>query len=113
MDLMLDVFIAFCGGYLIYSAVDMKKTGILKPGVMIKKDADMTKAKDVAGFIAYMYLKTIIVGGCTLLCGIVGVINDFYGGLGVLQLAMTVIFFFAIVIFGIMTARAQKKYLEI
>lgn len=110
---MLDVFIAFCGGYLVYSAVDMKKTGNLKPGVMVKKDADLSKAKDVAGFIAYMYQKTIIVGICTLICGIVGIVNDTVGGLGMVQLGMTFVFFFAIVAFGIMTAKAQKKYLGI
>ena len=110
---MLDVFIAFCGGYLIYSALDMKKTGSLKQGVMVRKDADLSKAKDIAGFIEYMYLKTIIVGVCTLICGGVGIINDTYGGLGMLQLVLTFVFFFAIVIFGIMTAKAQKKYLGI
>lgn len=113
MDLMLDVFIAFCGGYLAYSAIDMKKTGNLKQGVMVRKDADLSKAKDIPGFIGYMYMKTIVVGICTLICGIVGVVNDLYGGLGMVQLVMTVVFFIAIVAFGIMTAKAQKKYLGI
>ena len=113
MDLMLDVFIAFCGGYLIYSSVDMKKTGSLKKGVMIRKDADLSKAKDIPGFIEYMYLKTIIVGICTLICGGIGIVNDLYGGLGMVQLVMTFVFFVAIVIFGIMMTRAQKKYLGI
>ena len=113
MDLMLDVFIAFCGGYLVYSAMDMKKTGSLKQGVMVRKDADLSKAKDIPGFIAYMYMKTIVVGICTLICGIVGIVNDIYGGFGMVQLVMTFVFFFAIVIFGIMTAKAQKKFLGI
>lgn len=111
MDLMLDVFIAFCGAYLIYSAVDMKKTGSLKQGVMVRKDADLSKADDIPGFIAYMYTKTIAAGVGTFLCGIVGVANDLYGGLGLVQLVMTIVFFVMIVAFGIMTAKAQKKYL--
>lgn len=113
MDLMLDVFIAFCGGYLVYSAADMKKTGTLKQGVMVRKDADLSRAKDIPGFICYMYAKTIVVGIGTLLCGIVGIINDLYGGLGMVQLVMTIVFFVMIVAFGIMTSRAQKKYLGI
>jgi len=113
MDLMLDLFIVFCGAYLVYSAVNMKKTGEIQKGVMVRKDADLSKAKDIPGFIAYMYVKTIVIGISACLCGIVGIINNEFGGLGMLQLIMSVVFFVAIVLFGIITAKAQKKYLEI
>lgn len=111
MDFVLDLFIVFCGAYLIYSVVQMKRTGELTKGVMVRKDADLSNAKDIPGFIDYMYGKTIVVGICTIFCGAVGLVNDTYGGLAMVQLVMTIIFFFAVIIFGIITVRAQKKYL--
>ena len=51
MDLMLDVFMAFFGAYLIYAAVKMKQTGELAKGIMVSKEADLSKAKDIPGYI--------------------------------------------------------------
>ena len=64
MDLMLDVFMAFFGAYLIYAAVKMKQTGELAKGIMVSKEADLSKAKDIPGYIQYMYGKTILMGIC-------------------------------------------------
>ena len=50
-------------------------------------------------------------GICALICGAVGVLNDLYGGLTMVQLIMAVVFFIVVVGFGVMTAKAQKKYL--
>ncbi|MBO5070201.1 MAG: hypothetical protein J6C37_07555 [Roseburia sp.] len=113
MDFVLDLFIALCGAYLIYAAVNMKRTGEIPAGVMIRKGVDLSGAKDIPGFISYMYGKTVVVGICTIVCGVVGLVNDTYGGLGMVQLVMTFLFFAAVVIFGIVATRAQKKYLGI
>lgn len=113
MDFMLDLFIAFCGAYMIYAAVKMKRTGEIPEGIMVRKGADLSHAKDIPGFIGYMYGKTVVVGICTIVCGAVGLVNDTYGGLGMVQLVMTIVFFIAVVIFGIVATRAQKKYLGI
>ncbi len=111
MDLILDVFMAFFGGYLVYAAVKMKQTGELAKGIMVSKDADLSKAKDIPGYVQYMYGKTILMGVCALVCGAVGVLNDLYGGLTMVQLVMAVVFFIVVVGFGVMTSKAQKKYL--
>ena len=113
MDFVLDLFIALCGAYMIYAAVKMKQTGEIPEGIMVRKGADLSRAKDIPGFIGYMYGKTVVVGICTIICGIVGLVNDTYGGLGMVQLVMTLVFFTAVVIFGIVAAKAQKKYLGI
>ncbi len=111
MDLFLDVFIAGFGLYLIYAAVNMKRTGELAKGIMVSRDADLSKAKDIPGFIRYMYGKTIAIGACSAVCGAVGVFGDTHGGLGILQPVMTIAVFFVIVIFGVLTVKAQKRYL--
>ena len=86
MDFMMDVLIVGFGVYLIYCAVKMKRTGELTKGVIIRKDADLTKAPDVPGFIRYMYAKVIAIGICTCICGTLGIINDTYMQLGMMYL---------------------------
>ncbi len=113
MYMMLDGFIAFFGVYLIYCAVKMKRTGELVKGVMVRKDADLSKARDLQGYIGYMYAKTVAMGACTCVCGLVGIYNDTYGGLGMAYLGVVGVFFVAIVAFGYVTTKAQKKYLGI
>lgn len=109
---MMDAFIAIMGGYFVYKAVEMKRTGNLSKGIMVSKDFDLSKARDVEGFIRFMFPKTVFIGACAALCGIVGVINDLYGGLAMVQLVLTGIFFVFVVIFGYLSVKAQKKYLE-
>ena len=112
MGLMLDAFIAIMGGYFIYKAVEMKRTGSLAKGIMVSKDFDLSKARDVEGFIWFMFPKTVVVGACAVICGIVGIINDLYGGLAMVQLALTGVFFAVVVVFGYLAVKAQKKFLE-
>ena len=111
MDLMLDMFMAFFVCYLLYAAVKMKRTGEVVKGVMVSKEVDLSRARDLPGYIQYMYGKTVIMAGSALACGVVGVVNDLYGGLTMVQLVMSAVFFIVVVVFGVITVKAQKKYL--
>lgn len=109
-DFFLDGMIAVFGVYLVYSAIVMKRDGNIPP-VMMSKDRKLGKDSDVAGFIQYMYVKTLAVGACSALCGAVGLLNDQFGGLGYVQAVMTVVFFVLVVGYGYLSMKAQKKYL--
>lgn len=111
MDFMMDILIVGFGLYLIYCAVRMKQTGELTKGVIVRKDADLSKAPDVPGFIRYMYGKVIAIGICTTICGAIGIVNDTYMQLGMIYLGVIAIFVVAIGIFAFVTVKAQKKYL--
>ena len=111
MDLMLDMFMAFFGGYLVYAAVKMKQTGELAKGIIVSKDLDLSRARDIPGYIRYMYGKTVAMGLCALACGVTGVLTDLYGGLTAIQLVMSVVFFIVVVVFGVITSKAQKQFL--
>ena len=50
-------------------------------------------------------------GLCALACGVTGVLNDLYGGLTAIQLVMSVVFFIVVVVFGVITSKAQKQFL--
>lgn len=111
MELLLDSLLTFVGVYLIYSAVKMKRTGEVPQGIIVRKDADLSKAPDIPGFISYTYIRIVVIGACACICGGISIANDLYGGLTVLQLAMSFIFFVLLIIFGVFMAKAQKKYL--
>lgn len=71
----MDLIIVVSGAYLIYAAVQMKRTGEIAGSVIIGKGYDVKKAKDPQGFIDYMYLKSILMGVCVILSGGLDYIN--------------------------------------
>ncbi len=112
VDILLDLFLALCGAYLAYSAYEMKKTGEIKTGVMVSKNITIKPDADKAGFIAYMFPRTVLVGVLTFICGCIGLVNDFYGGLSNIFLGIVAVFFVAIILYGVFVSKAQKKYLQ-
>ena len=111
MELLLDSLLTIVGVYLIYSAVKMKRTGEVPQGIIVRKDADLSKAPDIPGFISYTYGKIVIIGVCACICGGISIVNDMYGGLTMVQLILAFAFFILLIIFGVFMAKAQKKYL--
>lgn len=109
-DFLMDGLITFFGLYLIYSAFIMKRNGTIPP-VILSKDRKVEKDSDISGFIGYMYGKTMLVGVCTTVCGVVGLINDQFGGFSYIQIGMTILFFVIVVIYGHLSVKAQKKFL--
>ncbi|MBO5291590.1 MAG: hypothetical protein J6B10_00175 [Lachnospiraceae bacterium] len=112
IDILLDVFILGSGIYLIYAGAAMKKTGKVK-NVLVSKDVDLKKAVDVPGFIQNTFLKTIIMGVLGTAAGCVGLYNDYYGGIGKIQLAVILVYGICLMLYGYVTVRAQKKYLQV
>lgn len=111
MDLILDVVIAACGLYLAANAIMTKKNMTLKNGMMVSKNIDLSRAKDIPGFINFMFPITLVVGIAVFICGIIGLISDMYHWMTEIQLGMTIVFFIIIVLYGFITTRAQNKYL--
>lgn len=68
------VIIVILGGYLIYSALQMKKTGEINP-VMVNRE-EMRDCTDPKDFIAGIYVPTLVFGGISSIFGILGCIND-------------------------------------
>ena len=69
-----DVVIAVLGIYLIYSAIQMKKTGEISN--VIVNPEEIAKCKNKRGFIDFIYDKVMLFGVVSLVFGILGGIND-------------------------------------
>jgi len=110
-DYLLDFFLAACGLYFAYSAFETKRTGVLKPGILVSKNIVIRKDADKAGYINFICPLSILVGLLTFLCGCVGLANDYYGGLATVYLIMIGVFLTGIIAYSIVVMKAQKKYL--
>ena len=88
------------------------KTGKLENGFMISKSIDVSQAKDPAGYIAYMYVKTIVVCALVVLLGIFQMISDYTEGFGIIPAITSAVILVVLIVYGIAAVRAQKKYLQ-
>ena len=107
-EVFLDVFIVVGGLYLVFTAIHMKKTGVITT-TLISKGADLAQAKDKDGFIQAMYGKTLLIGALTALVGVVDILNTEYFGIPYFNMAMCLIFFIIIMIYAKFNLDAQKQ----
>lgn len=107
----MDILIMFSGAYLIYVAVQMKRTGEISSAI-VGKGCDPKKAKDPKGYIEYMYLKSIIMGAIVILSGGADYLNGKYWNIPNFGLIICGIFLVIIIIYGKIAMDAQKKYLS-
>lgn len=110
-DYLMDLFLAGCGLYFAYSAYETKKSGILKPGILVSKNIVMRRDADKAGYINFVCPLSMIAGILTFFCGCVGLVNDYYGGLSMVYIIMIGVFLIGIICYSIVVVKAQKKYL--
>ncbi len=108
----MDIIIIFCGAYLIYAAVQMKRTGEITSSALIGKGYDPKKAKDPKGYIEYMYMKSIIMGVLVMISGALDYMNDVYWNISYFSVGMCCVFLVVIIIYGKISMDAQKKYLS-
>lgn len=106
----MDILIMISGAYLVYSSVRMKRTGEIS-SLIVGKGYDLKKAKDLKGYIEYMYLKSIIMGIVVMAGGGLNYLNDNYWNIPNFNLIVCVVFLAVIIIYGKITIDAQKKYL--
>lgn len=111
MDSIFDVIIIVSAVYLIYSAIEMKRSGSVEGSVLVSKNTDLKKAKDIPGYIGYMYRKTLVLGAVGVIDGGLGIYNSYGGGLEIFQYIFTVVFFIGIVLYGVLSVRAARKFL--
>lgn len=108
----MDILIILSGAYLIYMAIQMKRTGEVTNNAMIGKNVDVKKAKDPKGYIEYMYPRAIIVGILIVISGILDYLNETYWAIPYFPVGVCIVFLIVIIIYGKISMDAQKKYLS-
>lgn len=110
-----DFLIIGCGLYMVYNGIVMKTQKQIKAGVVLGKNADPNNIKDKDGFIAYMWWKLVAMGVMCAISGLLNVILTVYGGDSsisyYIQVGMNMLFFLLLLIYSVITMKAQKKYI--
>lgn len=111
MNMFFDSIITSFGLYLIYQAIYMKKTGKVVEGLLVGKKTNMTRAKDIPGFVNFMFSKTLLLGVAGMLSGLCGISNDIVGGLEVLSAIASILLFATLIYFTVSDVKAQRRFL--
>ena len=72
--LVFNVVVALFGAYMIWSALQMKKSG--KINSMVLAQEELKKVKDTKGFIEFLYWREMLFGALGLIVGVLGVLNE-------------------------------------
>lgn len=108
---LMDIIIALSGAYLIYSAVKMKRTGEIG-SALVGNGYDLKKARDLQGYIAYMYPKSILMGAVVMLSGGVDYLNMAYWNIPYFTPIVCAVFLVIIIGYGKISVDAQDRYLS-
>lgn len=113
MDLMLvfNVVVALFGAYMIWSALQMKKSG--KINSMVLAQEELKKVKDTKGFIEFLYWREMLFGALVLIVGVLGVLNETVMPIGKASILEVIIFLAAFIWFQNSLAKAREKFLHL
>lgn len=88
-----DGMVMLCGIYVVYLYIVMVTTGKLSQNVLMPKEVNIKKCKDVPGFIRYIGWKQLLFGVIAILCGTLGIVQDYMNAVHpVLYLGSIVVF---------------------
>ncbi len=105
-----DGMVMLCGIYVVYLYIVMVTTGKLTQNVLMPKDINIKKCKDVRGFIKYMGWKQLLFGVIAIICGGLGIVQDYMNAIHpVLYLGSIAVF----VIYAVWYSMNIKKAVEI
>lgn len=105
----LKILIIACGIYMIYWAVQMKQSGKI-PEMLVGKGFPVNRAKDPEGFIRYTFPFTFGTGLAILIFGLISAL-ELLISYPVLDIMVNLAVVAAIIIYGMILMKAQKKYL--
>ena len=109
-SIIIDAVTLILGIYIVCVSVRMKKRGKIESTFVA--DEDMKKIKDKAGYIEYMYPKSLIFGGVIVAISIVAVISDFLKKIPYWSYIEMIVFVLIIIWFSNMLRNAREKFVK-
>ena len=74
---MMDIIFAGAGAYMLYAWILMKKTGEIKTSLLLSKEVDIRKCKDLEGYKNFMAPKMLVFVITALVYGGYGLVNSY------------------------------------
>lgn len=109
-NIIIDAVTLILGIYIVFVSFRMKKSGKIESSFLA--DEEMKKVKDTAGYIDFMYPKSLIFGGVIVAISIVAVISDFLKKIPYWSYIEMIIFVLIIIWFSNMLRNAREKFVK-
>lgn len=107
----LDIIFIGAGFYVLYAMFVMNKTGEIKTSVLLSKDTDIRKCKDIEGYKKYVSPKMIAFGIGSILYGAAGLVNTYVYTLPTLiYMAVMIVFFAVLIWYALATRKAAQIF---
>lgn len=92
----MDLLILAAGVYVIVHYIIMVTSGTLRQNMLLPKDINVNKCKDTKAYIQSVGTKQLIFGISAMLCGILGLIQDYTQKFGSWGFMVVMVLFLAI-----------------
>ena len=107
----MDLLFAGAGLYALYAYYLLKARGEITTSILMSKDVDIRKCKDIDGYKRFVAPKILIFGTAALLYGILGLVNSYVSPVpGALYAAAMVVFFVILVWFALQTKKGIQMF---
>ena len=107
----MDLLFAGAGLYALYAYYLLKTKGEITTSILMSKDVDIRKCKDIEGYKVFVAPKILIFGAAALLYGILGLVNSYVSPVpGVLYTAAMVLFFVILIWFAFQTKKGVQMF---
>ena len=108
--IIIDAVTLILGIYIIFVSLRMKKSGKIE-STFVAED-EMKKIKDTAGYISYIYPKSLVFGIVILVISIVAIVSDCLKNIPYWSYVEMSIFVAVIIWFSNMLRNAREKFVK-
>ena len=107
----LDVIFVGAGIYVLYAWVMMKTKGEIITSILMSKDVELRKCKDLEGYKAYIAPRMLVFGIGAILYGAAGLVNTYVTPLpGAVYGAVMALFLAVLIWYAIATRKGVQKF---
>lgn len=108
---LMDFLFVGAGFYMIFSWYLLKTKGEIKADLVLPKDTNLKKCKDLDAYKAFIAPKMLVMGIGCLLYGVLGLVNTYAFSLPMPVYVGSMAVFFAVILwFAVQTKNGYKKY---
>ena len=108
--IIIDAVTLILGIYIIFVSLRMKKSGKIE-STFVAED-EMKKIKDTAGYISYIYPKSLVFGIVIFVISIVAIVSDCLKKIPYCSYVEMIIFVAVIIWFSNMLRNAREKFVK-
>lgn len=106
---LMDIIFVGAGLYMLYALFLMKKTGEIKTSMLLSREVDIRKCKDLEGYKKFIEPKMLIFSIAAIIYGGFGLFNSYVAPVPVVVYWMIMALFFAVLIWFALQSRKSVE----